>query len=27
VNTYDLAILDVMIPNPNGFDVCREHMW
>jgi DNA-binding response OmpR family regulator len=24
VNTYDLVILDVMIPELNGFDVCRE---
>jgi DNA-binding response OmpR family regulator len=24
VNTYDLAILDVMIPPPDGFVVCRE---
>ena len=24
VNTYDLVILDVMIPKPNGFDVCHE---
>ena len=24
VNTYDLAILDVMIPAPNGFEVCRR---
>ena len=24
INTYDLAILDVMIPAPNGFEVCRR---
>jgi two-component system copper resistance phosphate regulon response regulator CusR len=24
INTYDLAILDVMIPPPDGFTVCRE---
>lgn len=24
VNTYDLVILDVMIPKPNGFEVCHE---
>jgi len=24
INTYDLAILDVMIPPPDGFAVCRE---
>jgi DNA-binding response OmpR family regulator len=24
VNTYDLVILDVMIPSPDGFAVCRE---
>lgn len=24
INTYDLLILDVMIPEPNGFAVCRE---
>ena len=24
VNTYDLVILDVMIPEPNGFTVCKE---
>jgi DNA-binding response OmpR family regulator len=24
INTYDLAILDVMIPGPDGFAVCRE---
>jgi len=24
INTYDLVILDVMIPGRNGFDVCRE---
>jgi DNA-binding response OmpR family regulator len=24
VNTYDLAILDVMIPAPDGFTVCKE---
>ena len=24
VNTYDLAILDVMIPAPNGFEVCKR---
>jgi len=24
VNTYDLVILDVMIPAPDGFTVCRE---
>ncbi|MGA3350242.1 MAG: response regulator transcription factor [Candidatus Sulfotelmatobacter sp.] len=24
INTYDLAILDVMIPPPDGFTVCKE---
>jgi DNA-binding response OmpR family regulator len=24
INTYDLLILDVMIPGPDGFAVCRE---
>ncbi len=24
INTYDLIILDVMIPEKNGFEVCRE---
>jgi DNA-binding response OmpR family regulator len=24
INTYDLLILDVMIPSPDGFAVCRE---
>jgi DNA-binding response OmpR family regulator len=24
INTYDLVILDVMIPAPDGFAVCRE---
>jgi DNA-binding response OmpR family regulator len=24
INTYDLVILDVMIPGKNGFQVCRE---
>jgi DNA-binding response OmpR family regulator len=24
INSYDLAILDVMIPTPDGFAVCRE---
>ena len=24
INTYDLMILDVMIPGRNGFEVCRE---
>lgn len=24
INSYDLAILDVMIPDPDGFTVCRE---
>jgi DNA-binding response OmpR family regulator len=24
VNTYDLLVLDVMIPEPNGFAVCKE---
>jgi len=23
-NTYDLIILDIMLPNMNGFDICRE---
>jgi DNA-binding response OmpR family regulator len=24
INTYDAVVLDVMIPPPNGFDVCRQ---
>ena len=24
INSYDLVILDVMIPDPNGFAVCKE---
>jgi two-component system copper resistance phosphate regulon response regulator CusR len=24
INTYDLVVLDVMIPGRNGFEVCRE---
>jgi DNA-binding response OmpR family regulator len=24
INSYDLAVLDVMIPAPNGFEVCRR---
>jgi len=24
INTYDLVILDVMIPAPDGFAVCRN---
>src|SRR5258708_37024915 len=24
INTYDLVILDVMIPGRNGFEVCRQ---
>ena len=24
INSYDLAILDVMIPPPDGFMVCKE---
>jgi len=24
INTYDLLVLDVMIPDPDGFAVCRE---
>ena len=24
INSYDLAILDVMIPPPDGFTVCKE---
>src|SRR5215467_5023731 len=24
INTYDLVVLDVMIPGKNGFEVCRE---
>ncbi|GAC1615766.1 MAG: response regulator transcription factor [Candidatus Acidiferrum sp.] len=24
INTYDLILLDVMIPEPNGFQVCRK---
>src|SRR5271155_119869 len=24
INTYDLVVLDVMIPEPNGFAVCKE---
>jgi CheY-like chemotaxis protein len=24
INTYDIVILDVMIPGRNGFEVCRE---
>jgi DNA-binding response OmpR family regulator len=24
INTYDIVILDVMIPEPNGFAVCKE---
>jgi two-component system response regulator MprA len=25
VNSYDLAILDIMLPHMNGVDVCRRH--
>jgi two-component system copper resistance phosphate regulon response regulator CusR len=24
INTYDVVVLDVMIPEPDGFAVCRE---
>src|SRR5215510_12975636 len=24
INSYDLVVLDVMIPSPDGFSVCRE---
>jgi two-component system copper resistance phosphate regulon response regulator CusR len=24
INSYDVLVLDVMIPEPNGFNVCRE---